>query len=123
MIERVIDFMSYDMLVAMCCFVVAHIFAWYTHNAQFVWDFWSEKPILSNILFGIPAGLLFWYGTKYAMQASDLLWTVRFIAFSLSYVAFPVMTWYYMNESMFTTKTLICSILAFLIIVVQVVIK
>ena len=123
MIERVTEFMSYDMMLAMGMFVVAHVFAWYTHNSQFVWDFWSDKPILSNIVFGIPAGLLFWYGTKYAVQASGLLWSARFVAFSLSYVAFPTLTWWYMGESMFTTKTFLCTILAFLIILVQIVVK
>ena len=55
MIERITEFMSYDMIVAMCCFVVAHIFAWYTHNAQFAWEYWSNRPVLANIIFGVPA--------------------------------------------------------------------
>ena len=57
------------------------------------------------------------------MAASDMLWTSRFVAFSLSYLTFPLMTWWYLGESMFTTKTLVCSILAFLIITTQIFVK
>ena len=123
MIQKLNSFLSYEMYIAMICFVGGHVLAWYTHNSQFVWEYWKNKPILSNIIFGLPCGILFWYGTKYAMAASDMLWTSRFVAFSLSYLTFPLMTWWYLGESMFTTKTLVCSILAFLIITTQIFVK
>jgi hypothetical protein len=63
-------------------FVIGHVLAWYTHNLQFVSDFWKNKPILSNILFGLPCGLIYWYGTKYIMVEMEELWSSRFIAFS-----------------------------------------
>jgi len=89
------------------------------HNLQFVDEFWKNKPILSNLLFGVPCGFFYWYGTKYFMLEVEELWTSRFIGFALSYLTFPIMTWYYLNESMFTQKTLICTFLAFLIMIVQ----
>ena len=118
--EKFVSFFSFNIIIGMCLFVCGHILAWYTHNLQFVYDFWKDRPILSNIIFGIPCGILFWYGTKNMMSDLEELWTCRFIAFSLSYLTFPIMTWYYLNESMFTTKTILCTILAFLIILVQV---
>jgi hypothetical protein len=121
--EKFIGFFSFNIVVGVCLFVCDHILAWYTHNLQFVYDFWKDKPILSNIIFGVPCGLLFWYGTKHMMTDLDELWTCRFVAFSLSYLTFPIMTWYYLGESMFTTKTIICTMLAFLIIFVQMTLK
>ena len=123
MAGRISEFLSHDMVVAMCLFTVGHVLAWYTHNSQFVWDFWKNRPILVNIIFGVPCGIFFWYGVKYAVSASDMLWTSRFVAFSLSYVTFPIMTWFYLGESMFTLKTMICTALAFMIIGVQIFIK
>ena len=120
---RLTEFLNGDMTIAMCLFVAGHVLAWFTHNSQFVWEYWADKPILANILFGVPCGLLFWYGTRYAVAASDMLWTSRFVAFSLSYVTFPLMTWWFMGESMFTTKTLLCTLLAFMIIFVQIFVK
>ena len=108
-----------NIIIGASLFVVGHVLAWYTHNLQFVSDFWKNRPILSNVLFGLPCGLIFWYGTKYIMIETEELWTSRFIAFSLSYLTFPLMTWYYLNESMFTPKTIICTLLAVMIILVQ----
>ncbi len=118
--ERLNTFFSSDMLIAMGLFVCGHVLAWYTHNSQFVWEFWKNRPILSNVLFGLPCGIFFWYGAKHCVAATDMLWTSRFVAFSLSYVTFPIMTWWYLGESMFTTKTLMCTMLAFMIVIVQV---
>ena len=119
-LEKLSSFFSHNMMIAMVLFMCGHVLAWYTHNSQFVWDFWKDRPLLANVLFGLPCGILFWYGTRYAVAATDLLWTSRFVAFSLSYMTFPLMTWWYMGETMFTTKTLLCTILAFMIIFVQI---
>ena len=119
-LSKMTDFFSTGMLISMALFTCGHVLAWYTHNSQFVWDFWKDRPLLANIIFGVPCGLFFWHGTKYCVAAADMLWTSRFVAFSLSYVTFPVMTWWYLGESMLTTKTLICTMLAFMIVIVQV---
>ena len=104
-----------NILIGVCLFICGHTLAWYTHNLQFVYEFWKNRPVLSNLIFGVPCGFAYWYATKHFMAETGELWTSRFVAFSLSYLTFPLMTWYYLNESMFTTKTLICTFLAFMI--------
>ncbi len=47
------------------------------------------------------------------------LWGPRLLIFGMSYLTFPLLTWYYMNESMFTPKTLVCVILSFAIVAIQ----
>lgn len=123
MLEKFVSFFNMNMLFAVCLYICGHVLAWYTHNLQFAYEWWKDKPVLSNIIFGVPCGFAFWYGTRFAMQATDELWSARFVAFTISYVTFPVLTWYYLNESMFTAKTLICTFLAFLIVTVQIVMK
>tara|TARA_X000001382_G_scaffold122421_2_gene105385 strand:+ start:1356 stop:1706 length:351 start_codon:yes stop_codon:yes gene_type:complete len=108
-----------SIIIGVCLAICGHVLAWYTHNLQFVYPYWENRPILSNIIFGIPCGFVYWYASRYFMEATGELWTTRFISFSLSYLTFPLMTWYYLNESMFTAKTLLCTILAFMIIFVQ----
>ena len=99
--------------------VTGHVLAWYTHNLQFVYEYWKTRPILSNIIFGIPCGFAYWYATKFFMAATGELWSSRFVGFSLSYLTFPIMTWIYLDESMFTPMTLICRLLTFMIKLVQ----
>lgn len=118
--EKLTEFFNGSMLWAMAFFCVGHIFGWYTTNSQFVWEFWKDKPLLANIVFGIPAGMMFWYGTRYVMQSTPELWTARFTAAVISYSVFPLMTWFYLGESMFTIKTMLCVCLAFMILIVQI---
>lgn len=118
--EKVLEFFDGSMLWAMAFFCVGHVLGWYTTNSQFVWEFWKDKPVLANIIFGIPAGVMFWYGTRYVMQSTPELWTARFTAAVISYLTFPLMTWFYLGESMFTIKTMLCVFLACMILIVQI---
>ena len=113
-------FFSLNMLYAGLLFILGNSIGWYASNMQFVSEFWKDKPILAVLSFGVPSMVCFWFGTKFAMQAVPELWSIRFIGAALSYLTFPLMTWYYMNESMFTLKTLICFLLAMSIMVVQI---
>lgn len=121
MIEKIIEFFSREMLIGIGFLVLGHIMGWFAGNSQFVWDYWKDKPILATLLFGTPAGLAFWYGTKFCFIATgEELWSVRFIAAVFSYTVFPVMTWHFLGESMFTPKTMICVFLALSILFVQI---
>ena len=100
-------------------FIVGQTLAWFQLNSQFVWKWWENKPLLAVVCFGLPVGICFWYATKLIMASTAELWTARFFGFAASYISFPVLTWWLMNESPFTAKTIICSLLAFAIIIIQ----
>ena len=109
-----------SMFYAISCFVLGHILSWFAGNSQFVWEFWQDKALLATLIFGTPAGLAFWWGTKFCFEATGgELWSVRFIAAAFSYAVFPVMTWYYLDESMLTLKTMTCVFLSMCILIVQ----
>ena len=107
------------LIYAFLLFCCGHFFGWYATNIQFTSEWWASRPLLSVLVFGTPAGLCFFYGTKFCMLAIPELWSARFIAGVLSYLIFPIMTWYYLSESPFTAKTMICAGLAFCIMMVQ----
>jgi len=100
-------------------FIVGHTLAWFQLNSQFVWEWWRQHPWLTVAIYSIPVGMCFLTGTKLIVAETGLLWSSRFLAFAASYLAFPLLTWYFMHESMLTTKTLICTFLSCLIIAVQ----
>ena len=101
-------------------FTFGHIFGWYASNLQFTSDWWAARPILSVVTFGFPAGICFLFGNRFCMLALPELWTARFLAAVVSYSVFPAMTWYYLGESPFTLKTMLCVALAFSILLVQI---
>ena len=118
--ERLTDFFTPEMLYAISFFIAGHTIGWFAGNSQLVWEWWQNKPFLACLVFGIPASIFFWYGTKFCFVATGgELWSVRFIAAVFSYVTFPLLTWYFLGESIFTPKTVICIILAISILFVQ----
>ena len=102
----------------MLLFIALHIVVWYSANLQLVVS-GQPKMVLISILIGIPASVLAFYATKIGHAYYDSLWTVRLIGFGASYLIFPIMTYFYLDESPFNTKTMICIALSFMIIGVQ----
>ena len=85
-------------------FVVGNVLAWFQFNSQFVWDWWKNKPIISNLIFAIPMGLCFWYAVKNIVEETGLLWSSKIIGFGVGQVIFAIMTYALMKESIFTTN-------------------
>jgi len=107
--------------IALACvlFAVGQTFGWFHLNSQFVWEWWKGRPFLALIAFSLPAGLCFWLGIRMAYAEMGEVWGPRFLIFALSYLTFPLLTWYFLHESMFTAKTMVCVGLAFVIALIQ----
>ena len=100
-------------------FIIANILVWYQLNSQLVWD-WAKgnKSMWIMSLLGIPISLLFWLATKWGYIGFGNLWAVRFLGFATSMITFPIMTYFYLGETI-TLKTLISIILAIIIMLLQ----
>ncbi len=107
-------------LLGFVLFVIGHTFIWFEFNSQLVYPWWRDKLILPVLLFGIPSDLFFWYGTRYIYDQTGEIWASRMLAFGASYLVFPLLTWVIANESPLTLTTIVCSILAFMIIIIQI---
>ena len=112
--------MNREMVIGSLLFLAGQALVWMQTNSQLVWEWWKDKPITAALVYSVPITLAFWYGTRYAMQSTPELWTARFTAAVISYLTFPLMTWFYLGESMFTIKTMLCVLLAFMILIVQI---
>ena len=100
-------------------FIVNNILIWYQLNSQLVWD-WAKgtKSMWIMSLFGIPISIMFWYATKWGYMGFGNLWSVRFLGFATSMMTFPIMTYFYLGETI-TLKTLVTILLAFIIMLLQ----
>lgn len=97
-----------------------HVFVWVSTNAQFSEYFKNYSTLTICLLLAIPTSLCGYYSSKYLYMESNSAWSVRFIGSSIGYFIFPLMTWYLLGESMFTTKTILCIFLSLCIIFIQV---
>ncbi len=104
---------------AILLFAIGHTLTWLNINAQFKWEFWRDKPILSACIYAIPTSLLFWYGTKMSYGPLEGAWGARLLGFASSYFVFPLMTYFFLGESAFEPKTFACIVLSFCIIAIQ----
>jgi len=102
-----------------CLFAMGHTFTWFSNNSQLTWGFWNDKLLLAVSCFGLPALFCFWWATKIGYEEVKELWSVRLTAFGASYLMFPTLTWVFLRESMFTTKTMICIMLSLIIVMIQ----
>jgi len=108
-----------ELLKTCILYTIAQTFVWFQCYSHFVWTWWEGKPFQAAFVFGVPASVLFWYGTRIAVEATNAAWTARMLGFGMSYFTFPILTWWLLNESMFTTKTMICVFLSFMIVGIQ----
>ena len=102
------------------CFIVCHIFAWFGNSLQFISPWWKERPILTVMLFSFPIGFSAYYGMRFTYEGMGTLWSARFMGYATSFFIFPVLTWWLMNESMFTVKTMACIALSLVILWIQI---
>jgi len=100
-------------------FLIANILVWYQLNSQLVWD-WAKttKSMWVMSILGVPISMMFWYATKFGYDGFNSLWKVRLLAFSVSMLVFPIMTWLYLGE-VITFKIAISILLAIIIMILQ----
>ncbi len=112
---------STKVLAGACFFAILHVLVWFSTNTQFISDYWKDKSLYISLACSIPISLLAYYGTRYAYSGlGESAWGSRFLAFGISYLVFPILTYAFLGESMFTMKTLLCVILSFAIISIQI---
>ena len=106
-------------VLAILSFVIGNVLVWYQLYSQLVWDCAKGyKSMWIMSLLGVPISLLFWLCTKWGYLGFGNLWAVRWLAFGSSMLIFPIMTYFYLGETI-TFKTLISIILALIIMILQ----
>jgi len=101
-------------------FLAGNVLAWFQFNAQFVWEWWRDKPLVANLLFAVPAGFCLWHAIKSIVAETGEVWASKLLGFGVSNFVFAIMTYIFLKESMLTPKTLTCLSLASVIIAIQV---
>jgi len=105
------------LLVIFLYLVVGHSLTWLQLHGQFFIDSWKNNlwPI---ILISPIATLCFWKATRFIIETFNFYWAGRLIGFGVGIPIFAILTFFIFNEP-FTIKTLICLLLAFAILLVQ----
>lgn len=93
---------------------------WFSTNLQLVNNELSSKSFQIMLVLAVPISVAAYFGTRFGYEAfNESAWSVRFFGFALSYLTFPIFTWWFLGESMFTVKTVTCIALSLIMIAVQ----
>jgi len=94
--------------------------AFFQHNLQFIYPYFKDKTALVILTTSIPISYLYYIAWTYFVTVNNgSVWAARFVFFGLSYFIYPVLAYMFMNETPFTVKTLLCTFLSIMILVVQ----
>ena len=112
--------MTTNIIYSALCFLVLHVMVWFSTNLQFIDAGWNAKSFWITLALAIPTSFAAYYGSRFGYEAlGESVWGVRFLAFAISYLTFPIMTYYFLGESMFTIKTMSCIFLSCVILFIQ----
>jgi len=109
-----------NLLYGTLLILLLQILAWVSANGQFSEYFKNYNTFAICITLAIPISILGYFGAKFLYAHFASAWSVRLVGYGISYLAFPVMTWILLGESMFTIKTILCIFLSLCIILIQV---
>lgn len=105
--------------IALCALV--HIFVWFSMNLQLLGGKWVDRGLVIAMILSVPTSYVGFYATKHLCEYADgSAWSARFVGFGVSYLVFPILTWVILGESMFTAKVMICILLSFIIMAIQI---
>jgi hypothetical protein len=108
------------LITGVALFTLAQALIWFQTNGQFIWPWFKRNPIILSITGGTIISYIFIYATRYVAEYYDgSIWPGRFIGFACGIITFTTITYFMMDEGI-TTKTLLCIILSFGILCIQV---
>ena len=99
-------------------YILAQVFTFYQLQGH-LWNKWiKDHPFIMTLL-GVPVGYIVIFASREMVNLYDgQTWPNRMIGFTLGVIVFTIMTWLYLKEPL-SPKTLICLMLSFMILLIQ----
>ena len=108
------------MFYALICYSIAQSLIFYQQNITKIDpDVTKIKFHMAMVLISLPVTYLYYYSWNAFANLTGSVWSARFIFFGLSYLVFPFLAYYILNENMFTAKNFACIALSLLIVYIQ----
>ena len=99
-------------------FVIGQIIIWFQSHLQFFNNWSKDNPLLIAIP-GVLVSYVSILATKHLAEAyGGLVWPSRLIGFGIGIILFSALTWMLLGEKI-EMKSLVCVVLAFCILLIQ----
>ena len=108
------------MIQALLAYIIGSSCVFFQHNLQFINPYFKDKTHILILTMSIPISYLYFYAwTYFVTNSNGSVWAARFMFFGLSYLVYPILAYAFMNQSPLTLKTILCTILSVVILLVQ----
>jgi hypothetical protein len=106
------------LLLGIVYFTIGQILIWFQSHIQFISNWSKENPLLIAIP-GVLVSYVSILATKHLAEAyNGLVWPSRLIGFGVGIILFSLLTWILLGEKI-EMKSLVCVVLAFCILLIQ----
>ena len=106
------------LLLGFIYFVIGQVLIWFQSHLQFFNSWSKDHPFLVAVP-GIIVSYVSILVTKYMAEAYDgLVWPSRLIGFGIGIIIFSGLTWWLLGEKL-EMKSMVCVVLAFCILLIQ----
>lgn len=106
------------LLLGFIYFVIGQVLIWFQSHLQFFNSWSKDHPFLVAIP-GVLVSYVSILATKYMAEAYDgLVWPSRLIGFGIGIIIFSGLTWWLLGEKL-EMKSIVCVVLAFCILLIQ----
>ena len=108
------------LIIGIGLFLVAQGLSWFQTNGQFLNVWIKNNPFWVALVFGVPVGMAYIYGTTYIVESfNGQLWPSRLLGFATGIFAFTFLSYVFMGEGI-NTKTAISLVLATTLVSIQI---
>jgi hypothetical protein len=111
--------MNINFFYSIILLTLAQSLTYFQSQGQFFWPWAKNNPLLLSLL-GVPISMLFIQYMKYsAISFEGATWPGRIISFGLGSIVFALLSTIFLGEGI-NTKTAVCLLLAFSILLIQI---
>ena len=103
-------------------FALSQVMAWFQSNSGILSEPFKSNYVWIALVFGPMVSLMFSFATIQLYEHMEL-WSIRFVTFGIGYLIFIPLTWYYLEEPVFTLKNIISFALCVILISLQFLLK
>lgn len=111
--------MKWPIILGVLYFTIAQILAWFQSNGGILGGWISENYVWTALICGPIVATLFAVSTKLLYNSGMDLYSIRFMTFGLGYLIFMPLTWYFLDEHLFTVKNMVSFALCIALILAQ----
>ena len=100
-------------------YVIGSLGVFIQNHAKYIDTYWKGKHLYLIFFLSIPISFCYYTSWNSMMEKFHSSWSVKFIFLGLSYITFPIYTYFLLGENPVSLKNFLSVALSFLIVLIQ----